>query len=388
MKVTRADVAKKAGVSPATVSCVLNNSRSVSRETRLKVMKAVEELRYKPDMIARSMVTNETRQLAVVVNNIENPFFGEIVSGFENAALENNYLVSICTGLYNLNEYFDNFVSRRIDGIYVAALPHKFRMEKIYSLVDTGIKVLVSGNADANLKKVSSIEDDHMDGMFKAVSHLVDLGHRNIAFLNGLGIEQKCDNKWEGYLKAIDRFGLPCGDSLLINGSYPYGTEYIDIVIIGICRIPKCILLYEYPAIGIAVQVFKVSHLFDDMGYILITISLFQKYLYDFGPLIDLIGYHRLQLTSLCLNHFKVLSAKITILSKHPSPCIAAGKIFFVVQPCFHAHSFCMFEHKAYSIKPLFGEVFYFEPFACMNNKLKHILLQHLFHLRKEIRLT
>jgi DNA-binding LacI/PurR family transcriptional regulator len=228
MKVTRADVAKKAGVSPATVSCVLNNSRSVSRETRLKVMKAVEELRYKPDMIARSMVTNETRQLAVVVNNIENPFFGEIVSGFENAALENNYLVSICTGLYNLNEYFDNFVSRRIDGIYVAALPHKFRMEKIYSLVDTGIKVLVSGNADANLKKVSSIEDDHMDGMFKAVSHLVDLGHRNIAFLNGLGIEQKCDNKWEGYLKAIDRFGLPCGDSLLINGSYPYGTECKD----------------------------------------------------------------------------------------------------------------------------------------------------------------
>ncbi len=106
MKVTRTDVAKLAGVSTATVSYVLNGSRSMSEKTRKLVLDAVEQLNYKPDMIARSMTKNETRQLSFMVNDATNPFYGEIIVGFENAAMERGYFVNICTGNKNINDYF------------------------------------------------------------------------------------------------------------------------------------------------------------------------------------------------------------------------------------------------------------------------------------------
>ena len=104
MKVTRADVARLAGVSTATVSYVLNNSRNISDKTRERVMDAVRELNYKPDLIARSMTTNETMQLSMMINDITNPFFSEIAVGFENAAISKGYFVNICTGLKNVND--------------------------------------------------------------------------------------------------------------------------------------------------------------------------------------------------------------------------------------------------------------------------------------------
>ena len=95
MKVTRADVAKLAGVSTATVSYVLNGSRNMSEKTKKLVMDAVEQLNYTPDMIARSMTKNETMQLSLMINDITNPFYSEIVVGFENAAIEKGYFVGI-----------------------------------------------------------------------------------------------------------------------------------------------------------------------------------------------------------------------------------------------------------------------------------------------------
>lgn len=227
-KATREQVAKLAGVSVATVSYVLNNSRSVSEKSRELVLKAVKELDYKVDMIARSMATNETKQLCIVLHDIVNPFFSEIILGFENAAIKEGYFVNICTGYKNIDEYFDNFIARRIDGVFIAALPYKFHSEKYYNLVNNGIKVVISGNIDVDVKKVSSIENDYMDGMEKSVEYLVSLGHRNIAYISGLGRTQKFDRKIEGYLEAIKKFDLPCGDSLLFDKNTSFGLSLQD----------------------------------------------------------------------------------------------------------------------------------------------------------------
>lgn len=224
MRVTRADVAKKAGVSTATVSYVLNNSRSISNDTRTRVLDVIKELNYKPDLIARSMVTNETKQLSIVLNDIVNPFFGEIVLGFENAAIEKGYFVNICTGYKNLDEYFDHFLSRRIDGIFIVALPYKFHMERLYRLMDSGIKVVMSGNRETDIMKVSAVDNDYIDAMDQAVAYLVKLGHKNIAYISGLSRTLKFDRRVEGYLNAIEKYGLSCGDDLLIDGNAPYNT--------------------------------------------------------------------------------------------------------------------------------------------------------------------
>jgi len=177
-----------------------------------------------PDQIARSMVTNKTMQLSMIVNDIENPFYGEIVLGFESAALDKGYFVNICTGEKDIDDYFENFVARRVDGIFVAALPSKFHMDKLYRLVDQGIKVVVSGNVNVDLKKVSSFENDHYDSMEKALTYLYGLGHRNIAYISGLSKKQTFDTKIAGFLAAKKKLNILEDDPLLIDGIPPYLT--------------------------------------------------------------------------------------------------------------------------------------------------------------------
>lgn len=228
MKVTRADVAKLAGVSTATVSYVLNGSRSISEKTRRCVLDAVEHLNYKPDMIARSMTKNETMQLSLMINDITNPFYSEIVMGFEAAAIEKGYFVNVCTGYKNINNYLDNYIARRIDGVFVVAVPHKFDLRKLYELTENGIKVAVSGNTQVDHKKVCSIENDYQTGMREAVSYLRGLGHERIAYLSGLSRRHSFDDRLEGYLRAISTLGLGCGEDLLLEGKSPYSTSMED----------------------------------------------------------------------------------------------------------------------------------------------------------------
>jgi DNA-binding LacI/PurR family transcriptional regulator len=228
MRVTRDDVAKMAGVSTATVSYVINNKRKISENIRKRVLDAVATLNYKPDMIARSMVTNETMQLGLVLESISNPFFGEIIHGFENAANEKGYFVNICTGFNKLDDYFDNFISRRLDGVFIMAMPPKFHIEKVYNLVDHGVKVIMSGDTEADIKKVSSIESDYVEAMDNIIAHLVSLGHRNIAFISGLSRNHKFDMRIPGYLKALEKYKIDIGEKLLFDGTPPYTTDIED----------------------------------------------------------------------------------------------------------------------------------------------------------------
>ena len=226
MKVTRADVAKLAGVSTATVSYVLNGSRGMSDKTKKLVYDAVKQLNYKPDMIARSMTKNETKQLSLMINDITNPFYSEIVMGFEAAAIEKGYFVNVCTGYKDINNYLDNYIARRIDGVFMVAMPNKFDVQKLYDLVDHGMKVVVSGNTEIDLQKVSSIENDYMAGMEEAVAYLYALGHRKIAYISGLGKQHKSDKKIEGYVEAMNRRGLL--NDLLVEGGKPFTTGVED----------------------------------------------------------------------------------------------------------------------------------------------------------------
>ncbi|HAX50930.1 LacI family DNA-binding transcriptional regulator [Muricomes intestini] len=224
MRVTRKDVANRAGVSTATVSYVLNKSKKISDETTSKVMQAIAELDYRPDMIARSMSVEQTMQVGIVLEDITNPFSGGLIRGFEKAANEKNYFVSVCTSFDKLDDYFDNFIARRIDGIFVAALPYKFNVNKLYDLVDRDIKVVVSGNAIADYKKVSSLENDYIDAMEQVMEYLYALGHRNIAYISGLGKNMTYDLRCIGYRQMITKLGLTCGNELLIDGKSPYFT--------------------------------------------------------------------------------------------------------------------------------------------------------------------
>ncbi len=124
--------------------------------------------------------------------------------------MERGYFVNICTGNKNINDYFDNYIARRVDGVFIAAIPYKFDyMAKLYSLTDNGIRVVVSGNTDVDLKRVSSIESDYVTAMDKAVSYLYGLGHREISYLSGLSRKFQFDHRIDGYLAAVERYQPP-----------------------------------------------------------------------------------------------------------------------------------------------------------------------------------
>ena len=186
MRITRADVAREANVSTATVSYVLNHQHNLPAETCRRVMEAVNKLGYQPDMIAKSMVTNKTHQLAIVMDSLLNPYDGEIALGFENAAVKKGYFINICSGQHNLDAYFDSFISRRLDGIMLLALPDKFHIEKLYKLIDAGIRIVMEERKDVDVSRISLIDDNYYEGMRFACEYLYGLGHRQIVYLDAV----------------------------------------------------------------------------------------------------------------------------------------------------------------------------------------------------------
>lgn len=227
-RATRKDVAERAGVSPATVSYVLNNTQKIPEKTVQKVLAAVEELDYRPNLIARSLVTRESKQLSIVLNNIANPIYSDLILGFENKAIQTGYFVNICTGNKNVDDYMEHFLARRVDGIFIEVLPYKYHLEKLYDLLEAGIKLVVYGNIGIDPRKVSCIETDYIDAMDKAVGYLVGLGHTRIAYLSGLAKSQNYDKRISGYLSALENHKLDIGESLLFTSSNATNTDIQD----------------------------------------------------------------------------------------------------------------------------------------------------------------
>src|SRR5258708_8807168 len=119
-RVTIYDVATAAGVAPATVSYVLNNSAPIGEETRIRVLNAVQQLGYRPNMNAASLRQNATRTIGLILPNISNPFYSELAHGVENVAQEHNYVVTYGNSNYQatlVERYLNAFVGRRVDGV-------------------------------------------------------------------------------------------------------------------------------------------------------------------------------------------------------------------------------------------------------------------------------
>lgn len=183
MAATRKDVAKLAGVSTATVSYVFNNNAAISEKTREKVLAAASELNYIPNQIARSLTTTSSRQLSVILDNIKNPYYGEIVSLFEKYAIEKGYFVNVCTKPQYLDTYFTNILSRQIDGLMLMVVPDEALAKKI-KIIAQQIPVAASGYFTKETDMISLVDPDFETGMLKAVKYLSGYGHKRIVYLS------------------------------------------------------------------------------------------------------------------------------------------------------------------------------------------------------------
>lgn len=182
--VTIADVAERAGVSMMTVSRVINKSAHVSEKTRQRVMQAVEELSYRPNMVARSLATRRNQMIAYVVSNLANPFFADVSMGLENVCMERGYIVMIydVSSEKRMDACLNMLIDRRLDGVIFHHLD--IRQEYIEQLRQNGVHCVTIDN-ERELSQITQLDSDDYEGGRMAARHLIESGYRQIGCIHG-----------------------------------------------------------------------------------------------------------------------------------------------------------------------------------------------------------
>ncbi len=208
-RVTIADVASYAGVTKTTVSRVLNNKGELSPETRARVLQAVEHLGYRRSRIARSLATDQTFLLGLIVPSISSEFFTEIARGAEDAAWENEYKILLCNteGDWDREEGMFLFLEDiQADGIVVCSprLPEDRLMPLVEQFQNV---VVVNGQGIAWRELAGAIETADAEGMQLAVNHLLASGRRNLTYVGGPPDARVSTERYLGFVNALEAAG-------------------------------------------------------------------------------------------------------------------------------------------------------------------------------------
>lgn len=222
--VTITDVAKQAGVSPVTVSRVVNNTDYVSVKTREKVEKAIADLGYIPSAMARGLRINRTYTLALILPDITNVFWTTVARGAEDAAHSNNYSILF----YNVDEdlkkqerALDTVLSQQVDGVMIA--PHEAQITQLHRLLNRRVPVVVVDrrlDGAAGDHPIDFVRSDSVSGAKALTEHLLRLGHRDIAMLSGNPGTSTAADRVLGYRLALASAGIDFDERLVLYNEY------------------------------------------------------------------------------------------------------------------------------------------------------------------------
>lgn len=241
------DVARKAGLSIATVSAVLNNKPGVSERSRHKVLKAIEELDYRPNRVARALSRSSSNTVGMLVPSVDNPFFPQVVKSVEDVFFENRFVTLIGNtegkterALY----YIRSMLSGWAEGLIITLTWEMTQPEVLDNL--RRAKVPVVGLAGARvIPDFDAIVPDDPKGAFDAVNYLVSLGHRHIGFI-GVQDSRSTSLRLQGYCNALQKAGIPIQDELIILGrTYEKADGYILAKAL-LRRVPRPTALFCY----------------------------------------------------------------------------------------------------------------------------------------------
>lgn len=226
MKITVKDIARVANVSQPTVSRVLNNHPGVKEDKRRRVLNAIQQLDFTPDSVARSMITNKTNTLGLIVGDISNPFFAESAKLIISKAQELGYDVIISNTDHNdnnLEHAITTLISKRVDGIIISSVNRN--STKIRELYDDEFPVVLY---NSRVKDGSShfVVLDNKQGAIIAVNHLVNLRHRKIGFISGPTKYFTIYDRYAGYKEALKRYGIRFNKEFVYEGELSYDKIY------------------------------------------------------------------------------------------------------------------------------------------------------------------
>ncbi len=212
------DIAERAGVSTTTVSHVLNSSRYVHPATVERVLKAVKDLNYRPNMLARSLRQRQTHTIGLLVSDIENPYFAEMARSIETTAYERGYNVILCNTDESLAKevlYVDVLFAKQVDGLILAPAPgdHSF----LQAYLKDGAQVVFVNRYIPGIPAPAVISDNE-DGMYTLVSHLLADGHRRLGVIVGLEAVTTTQSRLAGLRRALEDHGQKLDDVWYVCG--------------------------------------------------------------------------------------------------------------------------------------------------------------------------
>jgi LacI family transcriptional regulator len=214
------DVARRARVSIATVSRVVNGISTVDSVLAKRVWKAVDEVGYLPNTQARALVSGRSRILGLIVSEITNPFFPELVQQFENLAVAQGYEVMIGSTNYDAvrtEALIRRMLQRNVDG--VAVMTFGIEEAQVQKLVEHEFP-LVFADAGPDLPNVRVLKVNYGEGIREAVQHLGALGHRRIAFITGPLSMRTAVTRRDAFRKSMSELGLEVPNAFVAEGDH------------------------------------------------------------------------------------------------------------------------------------------------------------------------
>ncbi|AEE96949.1 LacI family DNA-binding transcriptional regulator [Mahella australiensis] len=227
--VTIKDISKKANVSIATVSKVLNGDYSrVSEATKEKILKIAREMNYVPNRLARGLVSNHTHILGLIVSDITNPFFAEMAKGVEDKAAKCGYNVILCNTDDDMDReaaYINVLLQYNVDGVIITSSAISDN-QHILKLRDSNTPfVAIDRYIDDD---TYSVFLDNFKGSYIATEYIIKKGHKRIAYIGGDVMLKIPNQRLEGYYKALGDYGMERDEKLVRIGTYHVESGYND----------------------------------------------------------------------------------------------------------------------------------------------------------------
>jgi LacI family transcriptional regulator len=222
---TMRDVARLAKVSVATVSAVINSKPVVSSKLKRRVQDAMEALDYHPDQVARSLKLGRTRVMGMLIPDVTNPFFTDLMCGVEDAARRNGYSVILCNSNENPEQerrHLSTLLSRRVDGVLLAPTDSHVASDR---LVSRRFPLVFLDRSPLGFKG-GAVVTDNFGAAHEATRYLIGLGHERIAIITGrLDLSNGID-RMEGFRKAMQEAHLPIRDEYVARGDFQLESGY------------------------------------------------------------------------------------------------------------------------------------------------------------------
>lgn len=218
------DIAKQAGVSPTTVSRVINGNKNVKDETRKKVLEIIKDNNYAPSSVARNLSIGESQNIAFIVPDVENPFFSRILHGITDRASEYNYNVF----MFGTNEDSDrehrileSLKGEFIRGIIIIPVSEidKETAFRLDNFEKEGIPVVLI-DRDIKGSNFDGVFSEDVQGAYEAVECLISEGHKKIAIITGPETSRPGHDRLKGYKMALNSHKIPINEDYIVNGNF------------------------------------------------------------------------------------------------------------------------------------------------------------------------